>query len=540
MLNSISESQPNKSSDRIGDDSLDIAGEPFVRYGFPPDRSPRQEPNLRHISETIPDGATTASPIYFLTDAQIERQEGLENPYAVSQTNIARKLQDECEQEGRVLNPLYVESDDESATLYEQREAIKRFAEEYLNVEPFIGTAWYSGNRSIHLHLPRYVRSKAELGLLKQKAEEFNEESAVTIDSAIYSRKRQFRLPSTEHPSTSRPKCKVPIAGPEQELRREMAQAVAEGAPEGERRNQLYIARDSSISSFEPLESALSQNTPHIKDIATPLVEQKQEPENEASLERWKQYNRHPFSPYANAAGGERSVTIARVKGSPFCREVDGDRRTLVPAYIYGAVGAAGEFDVARENCPIKLSGRDYSKWEYEKGDVVALISGRSRESRIFQIERNEFTIEEQVSIVVGGLVEDIDYMASSGDLNGRAEALSILEDLGYEVGSAGSCADSQRYCYRTNQSSGEGSDAYSLQKKAEAFGVQALSHQERLTVANRLLSVRGVEGTWKWLKERFGQDFDPELTHSQLTSVTKRYDDLPNLPLLSEMERDW
>ena len=84
---------------------------PYVRYaeGGGSDRQPVLRPVTSPIGEV-----NTVGPVYWLTDGQIGRLESLAtNPHAVrgEAPNIATELQNECEAAGRVLYPLYVESD---------------------------------------------------------------------------------------------------------------------------------------------------------------------------------------------------------------------------------------------------------------------------------------------------------------------------------------------------------------------------------------------------------------------------------------------
>ena len=182
---------------------------PCVQYGFA--EGPAREPKLRTIFEPIPKGATTVSPIYILTQEQFGRQDRFETGYEVSgATSIATELQDECESNGKVLYPVHVESD----VLREQGGNtligwFREFVEEWLNVPFKSCTLYFSGSRSIHVHVPRFVSGEDARKRLKQTAESFCEETGAELDCALYSSKRLFRLPGVKHEKTGLPKVEI-------------------------------------------------------------------------------------------------------------------------------------------------------------------------------------------------------------------------------------------------------------------------------------------------------------------------------------------
>jgi len=421
---------------------------------------------------------------------------------------------------------VFVESDAE-VPFYQMREGLKRFIREVLEVDPTEGKWFHSGGRSLHVHLPYYAKNYTELRRLRREAEAFNEEAEVTIDATNYSRKSLIRLPGAEHHNTGIEKFPVSSDSPDEELQKRIAQAMADVLPDSKRKEISYSAGRSEIGRF-----SLSQELGLIKEIPTPVVEQRERPTEDAYLERWKQYNEHLFSPYANTGGERRSIVVAQVKGSPYCREVElpedsplpgsVDRRTLIPAYIYGAVGADGKHTVWRRASPIKLSNTDYKKWDYEQGDTVVLIGGQSKSSRIIKLEN--FAERESV---VGALLSDSKWIDDG--LDGREEALDALQSWGYEVGSAGKNGPYRTDRHRKKES--QPSRAHRLQKQAERDGVETLTHNERLDVGNRLLSVRGWVGADEWFQEQYGASYDREITHKFLRSIAKKYDDLPFSP---------
>ncbi|MDL0138756.1 hypothetical protein PNP85_04445, partial [Halobacterium salinarum] len=91
------------------------------------------------ISEPIPDGAETVSPIYKIPREQYEYQRDMENPYRVGggYKMKATEIQDECQADDRVLYPIHIESDvyheEGPETLLSW---FREFVEDYLDV-PF-------------------------------------------------------------------------------------------------------------------------------------------------------------------------------------------------------------------------------------------------------------------------------------------------------------------------------------------------------------------------------------------------------------------
>jgi len=500
---------------------------PFVRYATTgDDESPEQLPRLHRLDEPVPPEADFISPVYFLTDRQVTlHQDILERDDSggwgvLGNGCIAQKLQNQCEEENRVRYPVFVESDAD-VPYYQMREGLKRFIREVLGVDPAEGRWYFSGGSSLHVHLPYFVKNYTELQRLRREAKAFNEDAEVTIDASNYSRKSLIRLPGATHDNTGIEKLPVFPDTSDDELQKRIAQMKADVLPNGKRKEISYTAGSAEIGRF-----SLSKELGLIKDISTPLEEQCERPAGEADLELWKRYNRHPFSPYANTGNERRSIVVAQVKGSPYCRvdEADRgiDRGTFLPAFIYGAAGADGKFTMWRENGRIRLSDKDYEKWDYERGDTVVIIGGQSNSSRIIKLG----SLIERES-VVGALLSDSKWV--NDGLDGREEALEALRGWGYEVGSAGKNGP-----YRAGIRSGgksQPSRAHRLQKQAERDEIETLSHQERLDVGNRLLSVRGWDGADEWFQEQFGERYDREVTHGYLRSIAKKYDDLSSHP---------
>jgi len=375
---------------------------PCVRYGFPEESdNPHQAPTLQPIDAPVPDEAETASPVYLLTDDQYERHQSFENPYAVANSScIAIALQDECEQVDRVVYPIHIESDAFPELSFETTiQHITEFVETELGCPVADCTFYYSGNRSIHAHVPKVVTSERGRERFKERATQLSDEAGAEFDLGIYSRKRQFRLPGVPHQKTGFPKVEVK---PEWEHDR-IVQEAASSTPERPAAyaevlsNVFGPSRRQTGGNARPTESdapALLQKLGGDeavlslddagREVDCPLIEQEQHPADPADVPKWAQYNCHEFSPYAHASGNARSVAVVKVKGGAFARKETRGEAAMVPAYFYGARGCNSEFTKADKHAPLQLSDRDFEKWDYRDGDHVVIIGGQSRNSRIF------------------------------------------------------------------------------------------------------------------------------------------------------------
>ena len=264
-------------------------------------------------------------------------------------------------------------------------------------------TLYCSGNRSIHVHVPRFVAGEDQREHLKERAETFCEETGAELDCGLYYAKRMFRLPGVEHAKTGLRKVEIQSEWDHTRIIRESEEANAVIPESYEAVLRHVFASQPSLTVDTP---QTTLNPPHDlfhvldsdktvlefksdeRDIETPLIEQKQYPDDPAEATTWLQYNAKEFSPYALASGNGRSVAVLEVKGGAFARDDVRNGAPLIPAYFYGARGCAGEeFTKTDEHAPLQLSARDFEKWDYEAGDDVVIIGGRSRNSRIFRVE---------------------------------------------------------------------------------------------------------------------------------------------------------
>ncbi|MDR5672462.1 hypothetical protein RH858_04770 [Halalkaliarchaeum sp. AArc-GB] len=524
---------------------------PCVQYGFLKDNGPNRTPKLRCIFDPIPDDATTASPVYVLTREQYQRQQQRKNGYDVKHyTSVATKLQDECEVNDRVLYPIHVESDvypEEGAdTLIEW---FHEFVEGYLKVPFPTCELYFSGNRSIHVHVPRFVSEENQRKRLKERAKTFCEETDAKLDCALYDRKRLFRLPGVEHAKTGLQKVKIEPEWEHSRIIREASVSAAE-IPEtyeavlrGVFLKPSLTAKSMQLTDYRPhalfrtldTDKTVLEVSCDKREIETPLIEQKESPDGPIEAIRWHQYNAKEFSPYALATGGSRSIAVVKVKGTPFARRKvrTGNKirpiHALIPAYFYGARGCAGrEFTKDHKHAPLQLSKRDYEKWNFEVGENVVIIGGKSNRSRIFRVERWQAT-------VVGH--------ALTGEGASRQDAFDYLENEGYDIGSAGKSKSkplTEKLAQKKKTNSGPNattpenlsiyparenpkSAAERYQRTAEQEGIERLSHPELVSVASKHLAY-GWNPTWEWFKNQFGSNFSPEETWKQLRSIVQEY----------------
>jgi hypothetical protein len=513
---------------------------PCVQYGFPEDKGPIRAPKLQTIFEQTPDNATTASPVYILTRDQYDRQQRLDRGYEVTgdYTSIATELQDECEADDRVLYPIHIESDvyhrEDPATLIEW---FREFVENYLCVPFRTCRLYFSGNRSIHVHVPRFVSAECARERLKKLAETFCTEKGAELDCGLYYAKRLFRLPGVEHSKTGLPKVEIEPEWEHARIIREASTSTA-SVPESYETVLRRVFLQSSLmedsaqfDDYTPSDLFRVLNGDRTvldfeadkQDIETPLIEQEECPDDPSDSVNWLQYNAKEFSPYALAGGNGRSVAVVKVKGAPFARKdvTIGNSshpvHALIPAYFYGAQGCAGEeFTKAEEHAPLQLSARDFEKWDYREGENVVIIGGQSRNSRIFLVESWQATVAGH---------------ALTGDGASRQAALDYLENEGYDVGKAGTGGKAkssnetgsrrQHDCVPTVRN--PRTEAAALQQQAEQDGIETLTHLERGRTACRLLKW-GWEPAWEWFRKQYGTDFDPNVTRKQFRSVIETF----------------
>jgi len=388
------------------------------------------------------------------------------------------------------------------------------FVEEFVGVNPGEYTVWYSGGRSIHVHIAAFVDA-AGWNQIGQIAAAFNESegSDVELDTAIYKPKQQFRLPGAEHQENEGLKVKIGSEWSHEVIFSE-AHSQDRGTPETFRDvlSETVPPSTTLLHQSDILDTAPTEDDSVEESQSVPVHQQEQPPSDTERALDYYRHNAHPMSPYANADGDDlHSVTIVRVMGKPFER----NGTTRVPCDVYGAVGGEGEYEIFRDETgpiqrPVKLSGHDVKKWDYDRTDYVVILGGQSRRSRIFEVGKTK-------AILAGLLLKE----------EGREYTLRHFEEWGYDTGSTGMNG--------TGSSGGSVnlSGAAQLQQKIEQDGIVAIDneHEALLKVACRLLAISGWNRTWEWFEEQLGPQFDPVETHQKLSAIIDCYaEDYPHV----------
>lgn len=498
---------------------------PFVRYAFPrDDGSPKQEAILRSIHAPIPDGATWVSAIYFVTDRQVNRHnEHADDPYAnPSSDNIAKTIQDECEEAERVLYSTHAESDaheddGDLVSLSTMVNWLQEFAEKVLNIAPKDCSFYYSGNRSIHLHSPLFVTGD-NLNWIKAQSKQFCDETGADLDVTVYKRKQQFRLPGAVH-HTNPPLQKVEI-DPDWE-RPEIIRAAADDVARPNTYADL-LATVFDLNSTVPFsEVLLSSGVPETSSQSSPPLTTWQSRVPRYDTDQRLAHTAPEFYPYPTGDDHTgRSVASIRVESEPFQRQTAGKTRTFVPCFFYGAHSCSGrEYTKDQHFAPLQLSKTDAKKWDYEQGTTLVIIGGGSYQSIIH-------TVDKELAEQIGDLLDP--------EEGRRADALDALQEHGYDVGSAGRsraadatgpqhAQESQQEGHDTDQKT----DALRYKERAEHGCVEmSLTHGERRKVANRLLTIGGWDFAWNWFREQYGTDFVPERTWQGFKSIIQTHSD--------------
>lgn len=481
--------------------------EVFVRYA---NEKAQQKPKLEPIDESIPQDGQFASPIYYVDKNKSKIQDELPNPYAVSDSTVATKLQNKAEKEGTVFYPIYIESDSEK-NLDTQVQWLKEFCRVHLNTIPQACNWFYSGNRSIHVHVPK-LATEHNIDFLRELSQGFEHD----IDSQIYSRKRQFRLPGVYHSKTGLPKIEIQPDWNHQEIIRESATAEVE-PPE----NFKDVLTDTFGSDVLNNPSQyLWQPQNDSKTVKAGLNEWEEYETCRGRLhQKWKAHYSHPVSPYAHAGNGNRSLVVAKVQDGGFSekrathQEGREEERifNFIPSQVFKFWGCNRQFTVDNEYRPVKFSKTDYEKFaqmDIQEQEFYALIGGQSRNSRIFSIPRWLALVAAEEST--------------------SKEALELLEGFGYDTGSSGRVESSYQNKSNEYQNPTENTPAYDLQRQAEKQGIDTLTHLELRTAANRLLQQYGIKDTRQWFQDQYGDDFDRGVTNKQIKHLCDSFDDLP------------
>lgn len=443
-------------------------GEPFVRYTIDGDNGLTQTP-LRPIDDPVPDGAIFESlGIYFVTESQRERLE---------KGRPSRNVQHQCRTDGRAYYRVVAESD----ALEDGKEATKvsqwltEFADDYLGIDGF--DLYFSGNRSIHLETDRFVDADG-WQQLKELVRAFNRETDGDLDTAIYSSLPQWRRVGVEHQKTGLRK--IPIDADDDRT------AIVSKAIESEKSTSM-IAPSNYTAGFVDRRSVSAQ----IDDrVLRPLIK-------ESSTDDRTDPDK-PFSPYANAGSGRRSLILFR----PF---VNPSKRTDGRQYVFGkvieAIGADGDYRRCNSFCDVLLSDRDAEKWSVDPGGRMAIIGGRSRSSRLIELDQDEATT-----------------VSEAMQQNGIDAGFRRLSGLGYDVGTA----ERRPENYRPDDPN-DRTKAAMIQQAIEA-GDREPDYDDTFRVSCRLLRLRGWRATVEWIENVYGSDFDSQRTHAHLSAILEAW----------------
>jgi hypothetical protein len=508
-----------------------------------------RDPRLTPISKAIPDHARFLGPVYHLTEDQLDRQheDNLKNPYAIhGEKSIAKELSDEAEIDDRADYPVFAESDDiGDKGRYEVYEAMHDAIPEIFGVAPEDCSWYFSGRRSIHIHLPLVARRSEQLSKIWTIVEDYNEGAEVTLDPTIYKRKNLFRLPGAVHEETGYPKVRLKPNYKETELSKRLVDA-ARGNVSRTSVTGKELIQDSGITpSIDSTTTAphyrprphttLAARTPVLEVLSSdsdspeiepdsPLIkkeeitpaEREEKPTDDSEKRIWCRHQGQYFSPYAKAR--ERSVVVFTVKGSPFCNR-DEKGRALIPSHVRGGIagGFDDTFEYKEQSAPVYLSEIDYRKYEersIEQGDTVLLIGGRSRKSKIIKIEDHVLARE------IASILRD----------QGRNKALELLESEGIDVGSSGKVTGNYENIGSTGSAGSTGNEsteAGELKRAVENGKLHVeddLSHPDRHKILWRLLHIEGIDEAVEWFQEAYGPEYSEKTTWKHVKKEAKRH----------------
>jgi len=495
---------------------------PYTRHGTDTEGGKHQYPQLHCIYESPPAEARYHGPVYFLTKDEVRYHDEIINEgaeYKFSDGSIATVLQEQVKDEGRVLYPVKIESDEvRNKGIGMVRQWLFEFTDQYLPVSPVDCTLYYSGGRSIHLHAPLFVSEIDKFEQIKELVSEFNSDTAAKLDTATFKEKQQFRIPGTEHHSGG---SKIQIGWNWSKGR--IAREINQSQPSPPDLYAYVLERDFGCGIFHLFANVdqylFNPTTTDDSPTVDPLPWEPSQPKYAGNdSEKWKAYNDQYFSPYAKARTHERSVFVGRVIGGEFIRRNDPERRILIPCFAHFALGGDPEFHYHCKHLPLYLSEPDYAKRVYTPGERFLIIGGGNGESRIFEINAGlasilhtavidksyskELNFEEGKDIVFDTLDTWTDFDLGSGGKNGPR---------GERSADSGRSADTR---------------AAHLQRQIEQHGLESLTaeYDQMFLIACRLLKSRGWDGTVEWFKRVYGDEFNPQKTRSHLRRIVEQW----------------
>jgi hypothetical protein len=171
---------------------------------------------------------------------------------------------------------------------------------------------------------------------------------------------------------------------------------------------------------------------------------------------------------------------------------------------LLAAIGADGQYSRANSFCDVKLSAKDVSKWDVEPGTRVAILGGRSRSSKLIELDEDE-------AITVSKAMQD----------NGIEDGRRQLAGLGYDIGESNRIEPIDPKYNPTDPT--DRSEAALVQSSIES-GDRDPGYEDIFRVSCRLLRLRGWRETVEWIEGIYGDEFDAARTHSHLTTIVEAY----------------
>jgi len=483
------------SGERVSEFSDGITLTAYVRYARYVDGEFYQTP-LHPASQLIHNESKWVSPaVYFLNSDEETRL----REYGNSKT-----IQKSCEDAGRVAYAVLAESDalEKGYDWSKVANWLVEFAEARLCLSRGEYSLHFSGNRSFHLHTTIFLPGEQGREWLKREAEEFNQETGAELDTSIYNPKGQFRLSGAKHRKTGLYKVNVtPLLYANSPISRKKVIPKSTSSPDKkawpfpvvpsiQRRLIHYVVGDDDRSSL-PDEFQSRVLDKYINEIP--------DTEGVGSVCSEGLYNT-AFSPYAKVGEhNDRSVCLLNQTGEV----IECGGRHYVKAHVVQARGGDESFRRYNHDGWVLLSEKDVRKWNFEEDDVVVIIGGRSRSSRLIELTDHDIAVD----LVESCLREDR-----------KEDALNALQCLEYEVGKSGlngqySASESQNL-----------SEAAVLKHKVESGQVHYDNYNVLVKISCHNLRHSGWDGAWEWVKQAFGDDFDPEVTHKYLSTLVEAY----------------
>jgi len=494
-------------------------------------------------------------PLYLLTSAERDRLiESARNGYAsLGNSTVAQELIEKSRSDGRAIYPLFLESDSPKPenggySLFEVRDVLKDAVEELFDLSPEECQFYVSGSGSgdgqtmdselsggsMHVHTGLYVRDSGDLDQVRSQIESKNLAlDGIEIDPNVATKNRQFRIPFTRHRKGG---VKTPISHEGEPVctKKDIVDAFSKDPPPTAEDyyqdllcEEWTVSNNNSISS-SPLTDAVNNTegnlpekgaetpesssvkrtrrrgfdlNPLLKELGQSIAEIVLEPEEPDELtELWYMYNRTPFNPSGRAhrSDATHSIVIFDTALSSFEKH----DKTLVPAFIRGAVGFDGEIDCFNESRPVKLSKWDAERYTKNEDGATVLLGAKNGRSKIFDVS------DAMAYKLTETLRED-----------GRQATLERLRSEGYDV-SKRDTGD-----YKRAEPEPEQTDALEMKRKLDS-GQLDVTEPRVFQVCCRLLKNRGYQKTMQWLSDLYGEDFRLQYSHDKLAEIVEQYPD--------------